>query len=235
MNWRDYWNADTPIYVSERHKLLHYRGIAHDTLNLIDELGLPRDASVLDHGSGEALSADLVAARVGRLLLCDGADLVRQRLRERFAGDARISVLAPEDVAALPDASLDLVVVNSLLQYLSRAELAGLLDLWRTKLKPQGALVLADVLPTDLGPATDALALLGFAFRGGFLTAAVTGLVRTALSDYRKLRAALGLTHYDEADLVAMLREHSFAATRRRPNLGHNDARMTFIARPQAA
>ena len=24
MNWRDYWNQDTPIYVSERHKVLHY-------------------------------------------------------------------------------------------------------------------------------------------------------------------------------------------------------------------
>lgn len=235
MNWRDYWNADTPIYVSERHKLLHYRGIATDTLAMIDELGLPRDASVLDHGSGEALSADRVAARVGRLFLCDGADLVRQRLRERFAGEARIAILAPEEVDGLPDASLDLVVVNSLLQYLSHAELAGLLDLWRAKLKPQGALVLADVLPPDLSPATDALALLRFAARGGFLTAAIAGLARTALSDYRKLRATLGLTHHGEAELVAMLREHGFAATRRRPNLGHNDARMTFVARPQAA
>lgn len=235
MNWRDYWNADSPIYVSERHKLLHYRGIANDTIAIIDELGLPGDASVLDHGSGEALSAGMVSARVGRLLLCDGADLVRQRLHERFSDDARISILAPEDVASLPDASLDLVVVNSLLQYLSRAELAGLLDLWRTKLKPHGVLVLADVLPPDLSPVTDAFALLRFAARGGFLTAAIKGLVRTALSDYRKLRATLGLTHHGEAELVAMLREHGLAATRRRPNLGHNDARMTFVARPQAA
>lgn len=89
-SWREFWNADTPIYVSERHKWLHYRGIAADLVALMDELGLPRDAAVLDHGSGEALGADRVAARCGRLFLCDGAPLVRERLAMRFAGEAGI-------------------------------------------------------------------------------------------------------------------------------------------------
>ena len=30
MNWRDFWNQDTPIYVSERLKVLHYWLIAND-------------------------------------------------------------------------------------------------------------------------------------------------------------------------------------------------------------
>ena len=53
MNWRDYWNQDTPIYVSERHKLLHYWLIANDIVALIPS----PEAAVLDYGCGEALAA----------------------------------------------------------------------------------------------------------------------------------------------------------------------------------
>ena len=131
-NWRDYWNQDTPIYVGERHKALHYRLIAADIAALVPS----PEAHVLDHGCGEALAAERVAAKCARLYLADAAPLVRERLAERFRASDKIEVLAPEDVERLPDASLDLVVANSLLQYLSPDELQGLLRLWRTKLKP---------------------------------------------------------------------------------------------------
>lgn len=226
--WREFWNRDTPIYVDDRHKALHYAGIADDIAALVPSPG----AAVLDHGCGEALSADRVAARCARLLLCDAAPLVRERLSARFAGEPRIAVLAPEAVEALPDASLDLVVANSLAQYLRREELAGLLGLWRAKLKPEGRLVLADIVPPGVGPLADAGALLAFARSGGFLAAALAGLVRTALSDYRTLRRRLGLSHYTEGEMLALLRERGFAAKRSPRNLGHNGARMTFEGRP---
>lgn len=234
-SWADYWNADTPIYVSERHKALHYRGVARDIVALIGELGLPADATVLDHGCGEALSADLVARRVGRLYLCDGAPLVRERLAQRFAANERIAVLAPEAVGALSDASLDLIIVNSLVQYLTRDELFDLLAMWEAKLARGGRLVLADVIPREIRSTTDAAALLSFAWRGGFFGAALAGLARTALSDYRKLRSELGLAQYDEVEIIALLADAGFAAQRRRPNFGHNQARMTFVATPVEA
>jgi SAM-dependent methyltransferase len=228
MNWREYWDQDTPIYVSDRHKALHYRAIAADIASLI---GSP-DAAVLDYGCGEALSADRVASRCARLYLCDAAPLVRERLRERFGQNPRIAVIAPEGTGAIQDGSLDLVVVNSLLQYLSLEELRRLLATWREKLKPDGMLVLADVIPPDLSPVTDARALLSFAWRGGFLIRALVGLVRTALSDYRRIRDELGLAQYSEADMHELLRDSGFSAERLPRNLGHNQARMTFAARP---
>jgi SAM-dependent methyltransferase len=230
MNWRDYWNSDTPIYVNERHKALHYRLVANDIAALIEQPG----AVVLDHGCGEALSAERVAAKCERLYLCDGAPLVRERLEERFGADARIVVLAPEEVGGLADGCLDLVIVNSLVQYLSLDELRRLLRVWREKLKPDGRLVLADIIPPDVSPLTDAKALLSFAASGGFLKAALLGLVRTALSDYRKLRDELGLSQYDEAEMLEILAEAGFAAQRRARNFGHNQARMTFVAHPVA-
>jgi SAM-dependent methyltransferase len=228
MNWRDYWNQDTPIYVSDRHKALHYQLIASDIVALVPS----PHAHVLDHGCGEALSAGRVAARCGRLYLCDAAPLVRERLEARFRGNPKIAVLAPEAVEALQDGSLDLVVANSLLQYLSQDELRDLLRLWRGKLKPEGQLVLADVIPPDLGPVADAKALLAFGWKGGFAARAVLGLARTALSDYRKLRNELGLTTYAEPEMLELLRGEGLSGERRARNIGHNQARMTFVARP---
>jgi SAM-dependent methyltransferase len=224
MSWREYWNGEHPIYVSERHRMLHFRGVASDLAALVPS----PDAVVLDHGCGEALSADRVAAACGRLVLCDSAATVRARLAERFAAEPKIAVVAPEEVAGLADASLDLVVAYSLVQYLTRDELSGLMTLWHAKLKAGGKLVIADVIPPDVGPVTDALQLLSFGFRGGFLVDAFIGLIRTALSDYRTIRSQLGLSMYSVAEMTALLVEAGFADVEPLPNLGHNPHRMTF-------
>lgn len=232
MSWRDFWNGEHAIYVSPRHKLLHYRQVASD---LIRHIPSP-SAIVLDHGCGEALSADRVAAACGKLYLCEAAPSVREKLSANFGYIRNVAVVSPEEVAALPKGSLDLVVANSLIQYLSREELSGLLALWRQKLRPGGKLVLADVIPPDVSPLTDASQLLAFAWRGGFLMAALAGLVRTAFSDYRKLRAEYGLSTYSEPAITLLIREAGFEAVERQPNFGHNPHRMTFAARnPQGA
>jgi SAM-dependent methyltransferase len=228
MSWRDFWNADTPIYVNERHKALHYGLVARDIVALVPN----RDAALLDYGCGEALSAGRVAAACRQLYLCDGAPLVRERLTARFRRDPKVIVLSPEGMETIADGSLDLIVVNSLLQYVSVEEFGELLTLWRRKLNGSGQLVLADVIPPDVRALDDAAALLAFGWKGGFLVAALKGLARTAVSDYRKLRAELGLTHYSESEMIEILRGRGFEADRRDANLGHNPKRMTFLARP---
>jgi len=226
MSWRDFWNGEHSIYVSPRHKHLHYRAIAGD---LIAHIPAP-DAAVLDHGCGEALDAARVAAACGRLQLCEAAPNVREKLRAQFGRVDNITVVSPEEVEALPEASLDLVVANSLVQYLSRDELNALLRIWHGKLKPGGALIVADVIPPDVSPLTDASQLLTFAWRGGFLTAALAGLVRTAFSDYRKLRAQYGLSTYTPEAISDLIRAAGFAEPQRPTNFGHNLHRMTFKA-----
>jgi len=231
MSWRDYWNQDTPIYAGERHKLLHYRLVANDIIGLISS----PDAIVLDYGCGEALFADKVAAKCARLYLSDAAPLVRDRLKDRFGNNPRITVLSTDDVPDIPEASLDLIVVNSLVQYLSLDEFRSLLKLSRDKLKDSGRLILGDIIPPDISPLTDAKALLSFAWRGGFLRSAVAGLARTAFSDYRKIREEVGLAQYSEEEIVDLLSDAGFSPERAERNLGHNPARVTFVGRPVQA
>jgi SAM-dependent methyltransferase len=230
-SWREFWDRDNAIYVSQRHKLLHYRLVAGDIRALVPGPG----AIVLDHGCGEALEAGLVAQVCSRLYLCDAAPSVVAKLKERFAANPRIVPLTPDALSTIPDAGLDLIVANSLLQYLSQDELLALLAIWKGKLRPGGLLVVADVITPDAGPVTDALALLRFGWKGGFFMGALAGLVRTALSDYRSLRAALGLSTHTQAGMESLLHGAGFTNVRRRDaNLGHNQARMTFVAQVRA-
>ena len=60
--------------------------------------------------------------------------------RRDLLGAPRIRVLHADHVEMLPDASLDIVVVNSVIQYVAYAEFDRLLSVCRAKLKPQGAL-----------------------------------------------------------------------------------------------
>ena len=228
-SWLAFWDSPHSIYVSARHKDVHYRLIASEIAALVPG----PQARVLDYGSGEALHADLVAAQADELLLCEGAPGLRAGIARRFAGVAKIRAVAPEDVARLPAHSLDLIALHSVAQYLTADAAGTLLELFHRLLKPGGVLVVGDVIPPHIPAATDAAALIRFAAANGFLLAALGGIARTLMSDYMRLRARLGLTRYDEAKMLQKLAAAGFAAQRAGKNIGHNQARMTFIARPR--
>ena len=228
MNWRDFWNGEHSIYVNDRHRALHDDRIARDVAALI---GRPDDV-VLDFGCGEASSAGLVAAKCARLYLYDAAPKVREHLRLRFSRNEKITVLDAGGVDEIADHSLDLMVVNSVLQYLTHGEFEVVLEAARRKLEPSGRFVVADVIPAGAKATDDIRALLAFARDGGFFFAALAGLAATFFSDYRKLRAEIGLTRYSEDDIRAIFAAHGFAAERAATNIGHNQSRMMFVAKP---
>jgi SAM-dependent methyltransferase len=226
--WLDFWSGAHSIYVNDRHLRAHYAKIAEDVRSLIGE----RRPALLDFGCGDALAAPAIAPATDRLLLYDGAPAVSARIAARFAGHPRIEVLDQRAWDALPPASLDMILVNSVLQYLDRGGFEALLPRLREVLRADGELVLADVIPRDATALDDIRALLRSAARHGYLLAALRGLAATFFSDYRRLRRELGLTCYDEAEMLALLRSHGFAAQRAPRNVGFSGHRMTFRARP---
>ena len=228
-DWIAFWDSKHSIYVNARHRDVHYRLIAEHIRAYV-----PPASTVLDYGCGEALSAGIIADTAGHLILCDAAPKVRAGLAARFTGRRTIEVRSPEEVAELPSASLDVVVMHSVAQYLTAATLDSQLALFRRLLRQDGLLILGDIIPPDVSAATDAMALLRLAAANGFLVAAVLGLARTvALTDYWRLRSNLGLSRYAEAEIVAKLAAAGFSAQRAAANIGHNPVRMTFLARPK--
>jgi SAM-dependent methyltransferase len=226
-DWLSFWNSPNRIYVNELHRDVHYRDVALQIRSFVPST----TATVIDYGCGESIHADLVAGAAGKLILSDGADAVRDFLAKRFAHVPNISVLSPAEIAALAPGSIDLIVLNSVSQYLKQAELEALLATFRKLLAPTGTLVVGDVLPPHTNALTEVGALMKLAYANGFVLAAFGGLARTLFSEYRKLRSSLGLTHHTEADMMATLARAGFRAQRRYPNIEHNQARMTFVAR----
>jgi SAM-dependent methyltransferase len=225
-DWIDYYDSTHTIYVSALHRDVHFRVIADDILKYVPS----PDAVVLDYSCGEALSAARVAAACRRLILAEPAPGVRGRLTARFGADPRIEVRPLDGLAQLPDASVDLAVMISVAQYMTPADLDRTLALMRRLLKPGGRLVLGDILRPEVGAGTDVMALLRLAARHGFLRDALWGLARTALSDYWQLRQRIGLQRYGEAEMIDRLTAAGFSAARAPANVGHNPARMTFVA-----
>lgn len=226
-DWVAFWNSQNPIYVNARHRDVHYRNVAEDVRGYV-----PAGATVLDYGCGHALHADRIAEVAGSLILSDAAPNVRAGLTRRFADNPTITVCSPEDVAVLPTGSVDVIVMHSVAQYLSPSEADKAFALFRRLLKPQGLFVLGDIVSPDVSTVTDAVALLRFAASNGFTAAALLGLIRTLVSDYGRLRARLGLTRYKDAEIKQKLAAAGFSATRAPHNIGHNQARTTFLARP---
>ncbi len=226
-DWISFWDSRHSIYVNARHFDVHYRTIA---AMIVHHVPSP-DAVVIDFGCGEALHADRVAAACRRLILVDAAPKVRAALADRFSTQGNIEVHAPADLGALADRSVDLVVMHSVAQYLTSAELSALLVLFRRLLRPGGLLLIGDVIPPHVSAFADALALLNYGAANGFLLAAIGGLLRTAVSDYSKLRSRIGITLYTEAEMLQKLEAAGFTATRAKANVGPNPARMTFLAR----
>jgi SAM-dependent methyltransferase len=226
-DWVAFWDSEHSIYVNARHRDVHYRTIAQDI-----RAHVAAGAAVLDYGCGEALHADLVAAPARALILCEAALIVRAALANRFAGHAKIEVRSPDQVAALPAGTLDVVVLHSVAQYLTPDELDALLAQFHRLLTDKGLLILGDVVPLHVSALTDAIALLRFAAANGFLGAALVGLARMIASDYWRLRSHLGLTRYGETAIIEKLAGAGFNASRAPANIGHNPTRVTFLARP---
>ncbi|WP_246148975.1 class I SAM-dependent methyltransferase [Skermanella pratensis] len=225
--WIDFWNRPNAIYVNQRNVDAHFDCIVRDLREFVPPGG---GKIVLDFGCGDALGASRVADGCETLYLYDAAPMVRERVRERLAGDQRIKVLDGNGLRHLPAASVDLVLVVSVVQYMARDELSDALRLWHRVLKPDGALIIADVIDPATPIHVDAKSQLTFARKNGFLLAALGGLVRMFFSNYRDLRNRAGFAMYREEEMLGILRSGGFEGTVLPRNIGPGNHRKAFRA-----
>lgn len=228
-SWLRFWDRPNAIYVNDRHRRVHYARIADDILSILPARPGLR---VLDWGCGQALEAARVAERCARLFLYDAAPSVREGLAERHAAVRNIEVVDEAGLAALGDGTVDVITVSSVIQYIDKAELPAVLRSFRRLLAADGVLVIADVIPPEVGMVDDVRSLLGTAARHGFLPAALAGLAATLFSDYRRFRRDIGLSTYGDDEFRNVLADAGLRAERHSRNLGFHPVRRTYLARP---
>src|SRR6266566_2676141 len=178
--WHAYWDR------LEEHVI--FRVEAADYLSRLEAaLGPQRGARVLDFGCGFGFLAELLAPEVATLFVFDASDHMRRQAQLRF----------------------DLILVNSVVQYMTPDEFHGWLGRWRAMLAPEGRLVLSDLLTRDVNPLREVVELLLLSARGRCLvsvvrkalgelrhytrTRHVRPLCRIALDDLRERAGRLGL------------------------------------------
>ncbi|MBV8537591.1 MAG: class I SAM-dependent methyltransferase [Alphaproteobacteria bacterium] len=227
-SWLAFWQAPNRIYVNRRHQMAHYAGL-HAAIRPF--LPFARGSTMLDWGCGDALAAPQMAETCGTVLLYDAVGNMRSQLRSRYGGDPRIKVLDEDDLAKLPPCSVDFILVNSVIQYLTRSQFIDALRTFHRVLRPAGSLLLGDVIEPGTSMVKDACNLLLFAARNEFLLSAIVGLMATFLSPYRKLRQRQGLSWYSASDLNRALADSGFSGEMLPANIAPSRHRRSYLCR----
>ena len=189
---------------------------------------------MLDWGCGEAFAADWMGAECERIYLYDPAEVVHARLQDRYKGHRRIVVIGGDQLKGLPSECFDLILINSVFQYLSREQVvAALLDL-RRLLKPAGRFLIGDLIAPGTAIWQHVRVFLTFAYREGFLIQAITGLVRTLLPSYNSLKRQHGLSEYSEPELLRIFELCKLNGRRLRRNIAVSPIRSSYIATKSA-
>jgi len=231
-SWLDFWNAPNALYVNQRHREAHYDVFLS---GIRSHLPVGVGGVMLDWGCGDALAAEQLAQICSTVLLFDAAENTRVALRRRYEGHSRIRILDEAALAALASNSVDLVIVNSVIQYLTRQQFIASARMFHRLLRTDGAFLLGDVIGAELSLPSQVFTFLKFAFRHGFLIPASVALLKTGTSPYRKLRRAAGYTCYSQVEMVDLLKGCGFSAERLAGNIAVNQHRRSYICRKASA
>jgi SAM-dependent methyltransferase len=154
---------------------------------------------------------------------------MRRHARARMARFANVRYLDLSRPERFPsDPRFDVILVNSVCQYMTPDEFSGWLGYWRKMLAPGGKIVISDLIPPDYRGGRDLLHLLRFSARRGFLLRAVAQAVGEIFRYYRT-RQARPLTRFGKEELSRRGQEAGLAVEFLPRNLTHFPERITAI------
>ena len=186
---------------------------------------------VLDFGCGFGHVVELLAPSVAAVGFWDVAAVMRRATAKRTAALGTVTLVdlggpVPGDAVG----TVDLLLANSVVQYMTADEFAGWLSRWRTLLAPEGRIVLSDVPVPGASVVGELLVMLRFAARHGFLLRAVRDGVREA-GRYARFRNAADLTCWAPDDIVRLAGEFGLTARILPANLTHRSGRFSVLLR----
>jgi hypothetical protein len=96
-------------------------------------------------------------------------------------------------------------------------------------LKPDGRLIISDVVPVSQSIISDMSTLAGISLSNGFFVNMVGSIFKMLVGDYSKVRKSRGLTKYHPQDLCLKLEECGFTSEFIK-NIGVNNHRFCISA-----
>jgi SAM-dependent methyltransferase len=225
--WLEYWHTPDEIFVHPAHMKHHFQCLTEGFFRFAPQI---RNGQLLDYGCGEALAAERFAADGLTILLYDKSDYYRRLISGRYNESERIKVLDDASLAALPDNSLNYILLCSVIQYFDDGELHALFRFAQTHLKRGGVLILADVPPPNTSVFRDIYELLRAALHGGYFLATLRSLAYLPFSNYRRTRNDSALRNFSESELRDQLAKFDFSTRVAERNFGWSRSRKTYLA-----
>jgi SAM-dependent methyltransferase/ribosomal protein S18 acetylase RimI-like enzyme len=223
-DWSTYWDR------LQDHQAI-FRAESQDYVRRLDEIvSLDRQTRALDFGCGFGFVANALAPKVGTVALWDASSNMRRRARLNVAHLTNIEFLNLSQPDSIDGGSFDLILVNSVVQYMSPEEFSGWLQRWRRMLVPGGRLVISDIVLPNYRFAADIVALIRFSARHGFLFHAVWEGWRE-FSSYSAVKRTRPLLRLSESEIGRIASAAGLNTQRWQNNLTFRTGRTTvFLA-----
>jgi SAM-dependent methyltransferase len=224
--WRAYWDRleERAVFPVEA---------ADYVARVAATVGVPAFARVLDFGCGFGHVAALLAPGVREVAVWDASKPMRRAARRRLARFSNVRVLA----GPAPDrraARFDLVLVNSVVQYMTPDEFNAWLDVAPGWLARDGRIVLSDLLTGEVNPLRELAELLWLCARGGVLLRILReGLLE--LRHYARVRRARPLSRVDLDELSRRAARLGLSVDVLARNLAYRSARTSVVLSRAAA
>lgn len=217
-HWRSYWETlgpDQQVFAVEG---------AEYARRIAPLLLVRRPKRVLDFGCGFGHTAAELAPLVGEIWAWDAAANMRIHASKRLVGLSNAHMVEPGALEGSTLPLFDLILVHSVIQYLSPDELGACQRLWARLLAPNGHVVLSDLLVPGRPAWPEFFELLVFAKRHAFLRNAIVGGLKE-IGRYSRMRKTRPLHQHDEATIERCARAAGLSLRILPVNLTHRSER----------
>lgn len=207
--------------------------------SLTGAIDVRRTDRVLDFGCGFGFVARLLAPHVSEVWFWDASGNMREEARRNTADlpnarlcDVPAGLSEDGDGIVWHGPTFDLILVNSVVQYMDPSELGRWLVRWRAMLSANGRLIISDLIPPGHRSLWDVADLLRLGVRRGFaLRAAAEAL--GGIRRYWRTSRTVPLLRVDPDELVSRARSARLGVEVQPRNLTHFARRWTAVLRPQ--
>lgn len=186
---------------------------------------LSGDETVLDFGCGYGYVADGIAPHASEVYIWDRVEPVLETALERTASTNILRATIDRDDLR---GRFDLIVVNSVVQYMDRSSLRRWLEEWATLTTPDGVILLSDVPTTKPSLMTETVHWMLLALRHRVLVDAIR-FARENAARYRATKANSPLTIHTQEDLEILGRSSGLELAKEPHNLAFQPGRESFV------